>query len=223
MFQFYVSIFEFAALQSTSPKLGFAFDFTGSKILEQLGSLLPKRSSVYLMGLKKTLNACLEVPCCHNSVFIQLLTMTTAMTDQMLGERGLISKCRHFCVRDARSTEIALQVAKELVAVESTSSGSANGSLHEQSEAKESSAVYRKLQSTAHEAKPELKLIKSDTEETSSSITGLRFCDIKELSCVFSLLLGDECGDFSLFLMFFMWINHVCRVSSVDVNIHFRH
>ena len=92
-------------------------------------------------------------------------------------------------------------MAKELVAVESTSSGSADGLSHEQSEAKESSALYRKPQSTAQEANPELRLVKSDTEETSSSIKGVRFCNVEVLSCVLFLLLCGECGDFSLLFM----------------------
>ena len=87
-----------------------------------------------------------------------------------------------------------------MVAVESTSSGSADGVSHEQSEAKESSALYRKPQSTAQEANPELRLVKSDTEETSSS-KGVRFCNVEVLSCVLFLLLCGECGDFSLLFM----------------------
>ena len=82
---------------------------------------------------------------------------------------------------------------EESIAVESASSG--------QSEAKESSASYRKLQSTSQEDKPKPKLIKVDKEETSPSITGFRFCDMEVLSSVFSLLRCGECGDFSLLFM----------------------
>ena len=93
---------------------------------------------------------------------------------------------------------------EESIAVESASSGireSTDGILHDQSEAKESSASYRKLQSTSQEDKPKPKLIKVDKEETSPSITGFRFCDMEVLSSVFSLLRCGECGDFSLLFM----------------------
>ena len=90
---------------------------------------------------------------------------------------------------------------EESIVVESASSGireSTDGISHDQSEAKESSASYRKLQSTSQEDKPKPKLIKVDKEETSPSITGFRFCDMEVLSSVFSLLRCGECGDFSL-------------------------
>lgn len=93
---------------------------------------------------------------------------------------------------------------EESIVVESASSGireSTDGISHDQSEAKESSASYRKLQSTSQEDKPKPKLIKVDKEETSPSITGFRFCDMEVLSSVFSLLRCGECGDFSLLFM----------------------
>ena len=87
---------------------------------------------------------------------------------------------------------------EELEVVESTSSGSVAGLSHDGEEAKESSASFRKLQSTAQEEKPKPKLDESPTKGTSPTITGLRFCDMEVLSSVFSQLRCGECGDFSL-------------------------
>ena len=87
---------------------------------------------------------------------------------------------------------------EELEVEESTSSGSVAGLSHDGEEAKESSASFRKLQSTAQEEKPKPKLDESPTKGTSPTITGFRFCDMEVLSSVFSQLRCGECGDFSL-------------------------
>lgn len=92
---------------------------------------------------------------------------------------------------------------EELIAVESTSSGifeSSDNIPHDQSKAKEHTASYQKLQSTSQENKPKRKLMKVDTEETRPSIRGFRFCDMKVLSPIFSVLPCGKCGNFSLLL-----------------------
>lgn len=90
---------------------------------------------------------------------------------------------------------------EELIAVESTSSGifeSSDNIPHDQSKAKEYTASYQKLQSTSQENKR--KLMKVDTEETRPSIRGFRFCDMKVLLPIFSVLPCGKCGNFSLLL-----------------------
>lgn len=64
---------------------------------------------------------------------------------------------------------------EEIVALESTSSGSGASSLHCQKAAKECSASFQKLVTNTQEEKPKPEVDDQISEENSPAITGLRF------------------------------------------------
>ena len=90
---------------------------------------------------------------------------------------------------------------EEIVALESTSSGSGASSLHCQKEAEECSASFQKLVTNTQEEKPKPEVDDQLSKENSPAITGLRFCDMEVLSSVFAQLRCGDCGNFSLLLM----------------------
>ena len=113
----------------------------------------------------------------------RVITSSTSKMSKFLSQR---LKNRNFYGN--RFTNNQRVNVEELEVVESTSSGSVDGLTLDGKEAKESSASYRRLQSTAQEEKPKPKLDESPTKGTSLTITGFRFCDMEVLSSVFSQL-----------------------------------